>query len=138
MHLKVGKKLCLFHPKALLNESFFLESEASPPTRLQSSSPHSGFLLLTHIFDSFHEKKKKKGLESTLTCSKGSWSSCRSSPAPESEINPWKGWHRTKERSFPHFPKCTQTLLPQSPPWKHRTAAPSGNSRTGIKGEQDL
>lgn len=30
------------------------------PPRFKSSSSHSRFLLLTHIFDSFHEKKKKK------------------------------------------------------------------------------
>lgn len=113
---------------------FFLESEASPPTSLQSSSSHSGFLLLTHIFDSFHQKEKIKKRIGINSPNVPKAAGAAAGPTlHQSEINPWKGWHSTKERSFPHFSTGTRTLCHHLLP-----AVPSGNCKAGMRGEQDL
>lgn len=111
------------------------------PPRFKSSSSHSRFLLLTHIFDSFHEKKKKNRIGIGSHMFRQQLEQLRVQPciphAPESEINPWKCRHMTEERSFPLFSMCTPTICPNLPPQEQRAAAPSGNARAGIKGEQD-
>lgn len=76
----LGRNCVSFNPKPLEWEVF--------PRKWGFSTHHAPELFFTFkisLADSyfwlFPWKKKKKGLESALTCSKGSWSSCGSSPA---------------------------------------------------------
>lgn len=105
------------------------------PPRFKSSSSHSRFLLLTHIFDSFHEKKKRIGIGSHMF--RRQLEQLRVQPciphAPESEINPWKLRHTTEERSFPLFSMCTPTICPNLLPRSRELQLQAGMPGLGLK-----
>lgn len=135
---KLGRNCVYFNPRPLEWERFFLESEASPPTTLQEFF----FTFKISLADSYFwlfPWKKRIGIGSHMF--RQQLEQLRVQPciphAPESEINPWKRRHMTEERSFPLFFHVYTNNLPQSPPQEQRAAAPSGNARAGIKGEQD-
>lgn len=107
------------------------------PPRFKSSSSHSRFLLLTHIFDSFHEKKKKKRIGIGSHMFQQQLEQLRVQPciphAPESEINPWKRRHMTEERSFPLFSMCTPTICPNLLPRSRELQLQAGMPGLGLK-----
>lgn len=121
-----------------LNERFFLESEASPPTTLQSCSSHSRFLLLTHIFDSFHEKKKKKkriGIGSHMF--QRQLEQLRVQPciphAPKSEIKSLESLAHDWGEKFSSLSHVYTNNLPPSPPRNRELQLPAGMTGLGLK-----